>query len=102
MDIELYDGDMLLERANSAVDIAVQSISSAANFGLIVKRLESLVIGTQDAEERAEAKRYLAESKKFAEEMKSAPKPDLGPVEGGSRKEERSVMRLTRIGDCKG
>lgn len=55
-----------------------------------------------NAEERAEAKRYLAESKKFAEEMKSAPKPDLGPVDGGSRKEEKSVMRLTRIGDCKG
>lgn len=56
-----------------------------------------------NAEERAEAKRYLAESKKFAEEMKGAPKPDLGPdAGGGSRKEEKSVMRLTRIGDCKG
>ena len=56
-----------------------------------------------NAEERAEAKRYLAESKKFAEEMKRAPKSDPGPGEGGgSRKEEKSVMRLTRIGDCKG
>ncbi|MDN4060564.1 hypothetical protein QPK31_20340 [Massilia sp. YIM B02769] len=52
------------------------------------------------AEEKAEAKRHFAEMKEFKEQMKNAPPPE--PMPAGAVREQKSVMRLTRIGDCKG
>lgn len=55
------------------------------------------------AEEKAEAKRHFAEMKEFKEQMKNAPKPEPLPAGAvGAVREQKSVMRLTRIGDCKG
>jgi len=55
------------------------------------------------AEEKAEAKRHFAEMKEFREQMKNAPKPEPMPAGAvGAVREQKSVMRLTRIGDCKG
>jgi len=56
-----------------------------------------------NAEEKAEARRHFAEMKEFKEQMKNAPQPEPLPAgAAGSVREQQSVMRLTRIGDCKG
>lgn len=85
MDIDLYDGDMLLERAGTPVDVAIQSIRSAANFGLIVKRLEALHSGSRDAAERAEAKRLYglrARGQKTRERLNQQAKDILARIKG--------------------
>jgi len=54
-------------------------------------------------EEKAEAKRHFAEMKEFKEQMKNAPQPEPMPAGAlGAVREQKSVMRLTRVGDCKG
>lgn len=55
------------------------------------------------AEEKAEARRHFAEMKEFKEQMKNAPTAEPVPAGAlGAVREQKSVMRLTRIGDCKG
>ncbi|MCC2961611.1 hypothetical protein LK540_14365 [Massilia sp. IC2-278] len=56
------------------------------------------------AEEKAEGRRLLAEARKYEAERKTMPKTVLAPADpkGAPLFEEKSVIRLTRLGDCKG
>lgn len=59
---------------------------------------------SSDPKERAEGKKLLAEAKQFEEEMKDAPRDDVaagGPTMGGLVAQQKSVIRMTRVGDCK-
>ena len=60
---------------------------------------------SKDPKVRAEGKEMLAEAKKAEEELKDAPLDDL-PMEGAAMRgapleQQKSVMRMTRLGDCK-
>lgn len=58
------------------------------------------------AEEKAEGRRLLAEARKYEAERKAMPKRGAASADPGMKGtplfEEKSVLRLTRLGNCKG
>ena len=88
-DIELIIGGMVLERAGTAVDTAIQSIRTAANIGLIVKRLESLDPNNTEDADRDAAKRLYglrARGQKTRERLNQQAKDILARIEGDPAK----------------
>lgn len=84
----LFDGDMLLERVGNSVDTAIQSITGAKNFGLIVKRLRAFD-GADGPAQRAEAKRLYGlrvRGQKARERLNQQARDILARVQGDHTK----------------